>query len=300
MKSVLVTGATGFVGRHTLEPLLAKGFHVHALFSQGLPVLKEPRLHWHEINLHHGASVEKLLADITPTHLLHLAWYAKPKEYWTSPLNIEWIYSSLHLLNAFVAVQGQRAVFTGSCAEYDWQHGQCKEFETPCLPATLYGRSKYALHLLTESLAHSHTLSLAWARLFFLFGAHEYRERLIPSAIDSLLKQQPFDVKQGHQVRDFMSVEQVANALVALLESDVKGPINIASGQAVTLRDIITFIATKLNAAHLVHYHAQTEPASDTIVTADVSRLRSEVKWKPYFSLENELEKTISWWSQST
>jgi nucleoside-diphosphate-sugar epimerase len=299
MKSVLVTGATGFVGRHTLPVLLDHGFEVHALFSQGLPVLKHASIHWHEINLHDTQQVEELFQQISPSHLLHLAWYAKPKEYWTSPLNIEWVYSSIHLLNAFIKARGQRAVLTGTCAEYDWQQRHCKELSTPCLPVTLYGRSKYALHLLTESLAESKHLSLAWARLFFLFGAHEYPERLIPSAIDTLLKQQPFEIMNGNQIRDFLSVNQVAHALVALLDSDVKGPVNIASGQGIKLREIIDLIADKLNAAHLVHYRDKDAVNQASIVTADVGRLQLEVRWQPQYSLENELEKTISWWSRS-
>lgn len=299
MKSVLVTGATGFVGRHTLGPLLDNHFEVHALFSQGLPVQKDERIHWHEINLHDKQQIDTLFTTVSPTHLLHLAWYAKPKEYWTSPLNIDWIYSSIYLLNTFIKAKGKRAVVAGSCAEYDWSQGHCKEFSTPCLPATLYGRSKYALHLLTEPLAQSSSLSLAWARLFFLFGAYEYPERLVPSAITTLLKKKPFEVMNGNQIRDFLSVDQVAQALVALLDSDIKGPVNIASGQATALRDMITFIANRLNALDLVKYHDKKEKGPHAVLTADVSRLQSEVKWQPQHSLENELEKTISWWSQS-
>lgn len=299
MKSVLVTGASGFIGRHTLRHLLDNHFEVHALFSQGLPVYKDTRVHWHEINLHDEQKVQKLFNAISPSHLLHLAWYAKPKEYWTSPLNIDWIYSSIRLLNAFTKAKGKRALLAGSCAEYDWSEGHCKEFSTPCLPTTLYGRSKYALHLLAGPLAQSSSLSLAWARLFFLFGEYEYPERLVPSAIISLLKNQPFEVMNGNQIRDFLSVDQVAQALVALLDSEVEGPVNIASGQPTQLRDIITLIANKLGAANLVKYHNKSEKGQHAVLTADVSRLRTEVKWQPQHSLENELEKTISWWSQS-
>lgn len=298
MKSVLVTGGSGFVGRHALTALLHHDCEIHAVFSQGLPSVTHARIHWHEVDLHNAKAVHHLLQQITPDHLLHLAWFAKPKEYWTSPVNIDWIHCSINLLNAFIKVNGKRAVFTGTCAEYDWQHGHCKEFLTPCMPSTLYGRAKHALHLLSEAIAKTESLSFAWARLFFLFGDHEYKERLIPSAICSLLAQKEFDVMNGHQIRDFMCVTDVANALIALLDSDITGPVNIASGNPMTLRELINRIAEKLNAIELVHYREGTVASQDSIVTADTSRLVTEVKWQPQYSLDNALENTISWWSK--
>lgn len=301
MKSVLVTGASGFIGRQSLAPLIHRNFQVHAIFSEGSPPFKHPNIFWYQLNLHDEKAIKKILNDIMPSHLLHLAWYAKPNEYWTSPFNLTWLMSSISLLGEFIKVGGKRAVFAGSCAEYDWKYGHCREFSTPCNPQTLYGAAKHSLHLLSDALCAQQSLSFAWGRIFFLFGSHEYPQRLIPSLISHLLGQKKFILKNGAQVRDFMYVEDVADALVALLDSEVKGPVNIASGKPLAIRELVAKVAYKLGSPELVSY--QQPPAliamHDAVVTADAMRLHAEVKWDPKHSLDVALDKTIAWWSEN-
>ncbi len=301
MKSVLVTGATGFVGRHALDSLVKRNYKVYATFSEKKPTIQSKNIFWHHVNLHEAAAVESLLQETRPSHLLHLAWYAKPGEFWASPLNLQWLTSSIHLLNTFIRMDGQRAVFVGSCAEYDWSYSSCKEFFTPCKPETLYGTAKYALYLLTEAMAKQQQVSLAWGRLFYLFGADEYPQRLVPAAINSLINQKNFQVKNGNQVRDFMYVRDVADALVTLLDTEVNGPVNIASGKPVAIRELMSLIAHKLQDTRLIQY--QDDGSSDAphnILTADVTRLLTEVKWQPQYTLDAALDETISWWSNVT
>src|SRR3954452_23524389 len=138
---VLVTGATGFIGHHLPELLSSRGFEVATVSRAGGVDLLEP-----------GAP-ERVVAEVQPTHLLHLAWYAEPGKYWTSPENVRWVEASLALLRAFAAGGGRRAVLAGTCAEYDWAHGFCSEGVTPLAPWTLYGPSKHALREMAESFA---------------------------------------------------------------------------------------------------------------------------------------------------
>lgn len=299
MKSVLVTGATGFIGRHTLQPLLDRNFVVHAVHSGRLPILAHPNLHWHAIDLHHTQAIQHLFKSLEVTHLLHLAWYVKPTEYRTSIHNLTWLTSSIDLLKAFIQFNGKRAVFTGSSAEYDWKYGHCKEFLTPLHPQTLYGTVKHALHLLSDSLANSNKVSFAWARLFFLFGEHEYAERLVSSMICHLLQNKPFHLQNGYQIRDFMYVKDVADAMVALLDSNVKGPVNIASGHPISLKDLLVMISNKLGRHHLINLtSAYGANEKDKLLLADTTRLQSEVDWHPSYTLDAALNETISWWKE--
>lgn len=297
MTSVLLTGGTGFIGRHVLSDLVAKEITTHAIYTHDKPDIQVKNVKWHQVDLHDKAAVEILLRIIKPTHLLHLAWYAKPGEYWTSLHNLTWLDSSIQLLKCFIEVGGVRAVLVGSCAEYDWKYGHCREFVTPCVPETLYGTSKHALYLLADKLATQYGISLSWARLFFLFGEHEYRQRLIPSMITSLLQNKKFVVKNEYQVRDFIFVEDAATALVELLLSDIVGPINIASGKALSIRELATFIAHSMDATDYIHYEAK-EDFNHHIITADVTRLRTELKWRPHYPLNIAIQKTIKWWRE--
>ena len=88
MKKVLLTGASGFVGRHCLPALVARGYEVHAVSSkERATVATLTEVRWHHTNLLDKAQVSSLLEQIRPTHLLNCAWYAVPGKYWNAPEN---------------------------------------------------------------------------------------------------------------------------------------------------------------------------------------------------------------------
>ena len=185
----------------------------------------------------------------------------------------------------------------GTCAEYDWQYGYCSEQVTPLAPATLYGTCKHSLQIVLDSFARQTGLSAAWGRIFFLYGPHEHPSRLISSVIVSLLKGEPARCSHGNQIRDFLYVEDVADAFTALLESDITGPVNVASGGPIALRDIIYKIAEKIDREDLIQLGVVPVSSHEPhLLVADVSRLTDEVGWMPKYNLDRGLEQTIAWW----
>lgn len=298
MKRVLLTGASGFIGRHCVPALAARGYEVHAVSSKpaaGALVLSGAN--WHQVDLLDAARVSSLLDAVRPTHLLHCAWYAVPGKYWTAAENFRWVEASLHLLQTFAARGGERVVGVGSCAEYDWDYGYCSERRTPLKPATTYGVCKHALRLLLEALCAQAGLSGAWGRVFFLYGTHEHEQRLVASVIGSLLREQPARCSHGRQLRDFLYVRDAADALAALLDADVSGAVNIASGVPVTLRQVIAEVAGQLGRPDLIQLGALPAPAGEPpLLLADVARLGEEVRWSPRYDLADGLAETINWW----
>ncbi len=139
-------------------------------------------------------------------------------------------------------------------------------------------------------------ISAAWGRILFLYGPHDHPARLVASVIHSLLNNEPARCSHGNQIRDFLYVQDVADAFVALLESDVSGPVNIGSGHPVALIDIISKIAKKVNRQGLIQLGALRISANEPpLLVADVSRLGDEVNWVPRYDLDQGLEQTISW-----
>ncbi|MCT7987729.1 NAD-dependent epimerase/dehydratase family protein [Laspinema olomoucense] len=300
MKKVLVTGGTGFIGQHSLPFLLDKGYEVHAVSSQ--PIMSSNReVHWHQANLLEPAEVSRLMSQVKPSHLLHFAWFAIPGKYWTALENFQWVQGSLSLLQEFARYGGHRVVMAGTCAEYNWDYGYCSEKVTPLVPKTLYGRCKNSLQNLLDAYAEQTGISSAWGRIFFAYGPHEYGDRLVPSVIRSLLQGKTAPCSHGNQIRDFLYVKDVADAFVNLLESPVSGPINIASGQAVTLKDIIYQIAEILNAPELIELGViPTSATEPPLLVGDIDRLRNELDWQPQFSLNQGLNEAITWWKNQT
>jgi len=206
----------------------------------------------------------------------------------------------MRLVRAFADAGGQRVVTAGSCLEYDWSHGHCSEDTTPCLPHTTYGVCKHALQLLTSELASRAGMSSAWARVFFLYGPYEHPDRLVSSVIRSLLAGQPARCSHGKQIRDYLYVQDVADAFVELLDSDVTGPINIASGHSITLREIVERAADLLERRSLLQLGAIPAAPTDTpLVVGDVSRAARELpQWQPRVGLEEGLTASIRWWRE--
>jgi nucleoside-diphosphate-sugar epimerase len=296
MKRVLVTGASGFIGRHALPRLLESGYEVHAVHAGQPHGDTDRRISWHRADLLRDEETAALVGDVCPTHLLHFAWYAVPGKYWMAPENLDWVKASVGLMQAFERAGGKRAVMAGSCAEYDWKFDYCSESFTPCRPATLYGACKHATHILLDAWSRQSGISSAWGRIFFLYGPGEHPSRLVSSVIHSLLRDEPARCTHGNQVRDFMHAEDVAAAFVALLDSEVRGPVNIASGTAIILKDVIHAIADYLHRRELVQLGAIQVPAGEPeALIADIGRLRDEVGFRPRYELKKGVEQMIDY-----
>ena len=298
MKRLLITGATGFIGTHCLPLLTTNGYEVHAVTkNSSVEDSDTNQVNWHRVDLLDQSQIQRLIAHVQPTHLLHFAWYATPRKYLTSPENVRWVQASLALLQAFAENGGQRVVMAGTCAEYDWKYGYCSEEITPLIPATLYGTCKHSVQMIMRTYAEQRGLSSAWGRIFFLYGPHEHRDRLISYVIRSLLLGEIAHCSHGRQLRDFLYVKDVASAFVALLDSVVIGPVNIASGQPTKLLDVIYAIADLLNRRELIQLNSiSTPPDEPPLIVADIHKLSNEVRWLPEFDFKEGLTQTIEWW----
>lgn len=296
MKRVLLTGGTGYVGSQALRFLAARGFEIHAVTSR-LGSQDASAATWHRADLLESDQTRDLLATVKPSHLLHFAWYAEPGKFWQSEQNSRWLESSKILLESFADQGGKRVVMSGSCAEYDWSFGECSESSTPCHPATPYGICKNAMQEALADFCATRGLSWAWGRIFFLYGPGEHKSKLVASVISSLLQGSTARCTHGNQVRDFLHVEDVASAFVALLDSKVQGAVNIASGNPVSIRDLVLLVEEQCGARDRVNFGAVAAPVNEPpLLVADVRRLSGEVGWSPIYQLHAGIEQTVQWW----
>jgi nucleoside-diphosphate-sugar epimerase len=284
-----------------LNALLQRGYRVHALDRNKAAGLDHAGVSWHPTNLLDREASRNLLESVRPEGLIHLAWETKHGHYWRSPSNLEWLAASLLILHDFSRCGGKRVLIAGSSAEYQWGGLEdLNETSSALVPDSLYGTSKNALRAVTEKWAADAGVSWAWARFFNVFGPGEDPARLLPKVIRTLSEGKPFPFDSGALVRDFMHVEDAGDAVAALFQSEVKGPVNIASGEALSVHDAIALIAKNLHASELVGFNAQPDqPGQPARVVANVGRLRNEVGWHPKESLEKRLNETCDWWRKT-
>jgi nucleoside-diphosphate-sugar epimerase len=263
MRRVLVTGASGFIGRAAAAALRAAGFEVHPVSREQADLL-EPEAAW------------ELMRDIRPSHLLHLAWTTEHGRYWKDPANQTWVEASRRLVDAFAACRGRRAVLAGTCAQRAW-------------PDTPYARAK------NEASGFFGATGL----LHFPYGPFESPERLVPSVTLSLLAGKEARTTAGKQVRDYIHVADCGRALAALLDSRAEGGVEIGTGRGTPVAEVARKIARLLGREDLLRVGALAGD-DDSRLVADTARLRDEIGFTPRYELEEGLRDAVEWWRQRT
>ncbi|MCW2396657.1 MULTISPECIES: NAD-dependent epimerase/dehydratase family protein [unclassified Sphingobium] len=296
---ILVTGSSGFVGRQVINQLIGRDVAVVGSSRTAVELIGAEHV---ATDLTMPGAAAALIEQVRPSHLLHLAWNAVPGKFWNAADNLDWCAASVELVRAFHAAGGKRAVLAGSCAEYDWTcDGRLDEHISPINPATLYGVSKDALRRMVLRDAEQHGHSVAWGRIFWLYGPNEGPGRLVSDVATALCCGRVPEVSEGRQRRDFLHVADVASAFVAALNSDYQGVFNICSGSAVEVRDVVRCVAEALNRPENIRFGARpTNLNEPPLLYGSVDRLHGDIGFRPFFNLHDGLANTAQWWIQNS
>lgn len=288
---LLLTGASGCVGRAMIGPLLARGFAVHGVARRIPPGAPG---HWHAADLLDAAATRALLRDIRPDVLVHCAWFVEHGAFWTAPENADWVAASEAMAAAFAEGGGRRFLGIGSCAEYADVAGEDARPwpETRRIaPATPYGQAKAELAVRLARMR----FDLAWARLFLLFGPGEAPARLVPSVARALAEGREARIASGRPVRDFASTRFLGEALAALAASGVTGPVNVASGEGRSIADVARLLARAAGREDLLRLGALPDrPGEVPAMVADIGRLRRAVGFVAPPRVEDELRALVT------
>jgi len=292
MPRILVTGAGGFLGRYAVEALRSAGWTVTGTGREAPSVdgLHESLA----ADLLDSRSTQKLVEQANADVLLHLAWFNDPATRWHANGNLSWAASTLNLVQKFASVGGTRVVFGSSCAVYDFA-ARSVHNETDALgPNSLYGHAKASTAALISAAQKSLGISVVEARIFFCYGAGEQTPRLVPDLIDGLSHGEAVACTDGIQKRDYLHASDVGNALRLITDSDITGPVNVASGLSIPVAELIREVAEQLGCPELPKLGAIERPDSDpSDITADISRLK-RLGFRPQHTLTSGVAETLS------
>lgn len=289
-KKVLITGATGLIGKQLYAPLAQAGFDSYALtIDEENPAV--PHVTWLKANVFDEPKLAAVFEQLKPDYLLNMAWCASG-DYQTSDLNFDFVRAGLTLLKHFQKNGGKRAVFTGTCLEYAPQNTPIAETD-PLSPTTPYAHCKNALHVLAEQFCQKHDISFAYGRIFYVYGQNEHPARLTASIINHLRQGQPVTIKHAQLQKDYLYTKDIAAAFVRLLAGSVNGAVNICSGKAISLTEFATQIAQKLHREDLLDL--QTLPTTQPLcIVGNNKRLREEVGFTPSYTLSQALDEILN------
>lgn len=266
MTRVVVTGATGFVGCQIMRSLAQPGVEL-------IPVVRRGKEH----QVAQLSNVIKIIstsdvfaedeqwwahqcrdADV----IVHAAWYAEPGKYLQSTLNMDCLVGSLQLARGAVTAGVKRFVGIGTCAEYDQSHGVVS-VDTALKPSTPYAAAKAALFLALSQWLPAQSVTLAWCRLFYLYGEGEDGRRLMPYIRRQLEKGESAELTSGKQIRDFMDVADAGKKIAEIALNECVGPVNVSSGVPITVRQLAERIAGEYGRQDLLKFAARPDNLFD-------------------------------------
>jgi len=289
---VIVTGGAGFIGTATAKELARRGHDVVAV-GRTMPTTHaaaNPHLPFVAADLADADLVNRLLGELEPEAIVHLAWYTDPRSYLTNRReNVASLGASVQLLAAAERVGCRRFVVGGTCLE-----NAVVEVDT------VYAQTKRSMHKVASEYFEAHRPRVACAHIFSAYGPGEHSDRVIPSIIRALSAGDEFLVNDGRPRRDYLHVDDIASALATITESSSGGQIDICSGVSLPLREVFSLLARLLDREALLRFGS--EPASNMTsfdVQGDPARLR-DLGWSPSFTINAGLRATVGAWIGST
>ncbi|MBI5873410.1 MAG: SDR family NAD(P)-dependent oxidoreductase [Candidatus Omnitrophica bacterium] len=303
-RSILITGATGFVGANLTRYFLKLGFDVHAFMRNNSDVWRIKsilnNIRTYGIDLTDAGTVRRSVLKIKPAYIIHTAAYGGYffQNETQKIISVNFL-GTVNLINACRDFDFKLFVNTGSSSEYGIKSFPMKESDT-LEPVTDYGVSKAAATLYVHALAKKENRPVVTLRLFSPYGYYEGASRLIPSVIKAYLKGEAPEVSSPGCVRDFVFIEDVLSAYSKAIKnigSAAGEIINIGSGRQYSVSDITRVAARLATTKAKPKWGSMENPRYEPKHwQADIAKAKKLLGWKPEFSLEQGLKKTIKWY----
>ena len=288
---ILLTGGSGFIGSAFRKAALSAGHEIASL-TRNKNLNGSRGLTWLHGNLADAPweTIERFKAVLC----VHTAWIATPGVYQESGDNYQYLDWSLAFLREAFARGIQRTLILGTCIEYaPNQPLPLSEDESQIAPQSTYARCKEALRLALQADQRFAGLNVAWGRVFYPYGVAEHPNRLPSAIVQKLLRGEKMTLRTPHSVKDYIYVDDLADAMLRVVEHGFEGTINLGTGEGVSIYQLAAAVERLLGKTGLVDLvrPPEIDPAGD--IVADAAKLR-DLGWHKTTTIEAGLDKLIS------
>jgi UDP-glucose 4-epimerase len=305
MNTVLITGASGFIGANLVREILTSQptCHIHALTRYANPV-RNPRLAplWsnqnlsiHEADIRNRGSLEALFKKIQPDIIYHLAAYNHVGQSFT---HVEECFDvnakgTANLIDT--APSTARIVYVSSSEVYGGVSIPFEETKMP-QPQSPYSVTKYAGELYA-ALKAKQGRSVVIVRPFNTFGPWQSGKAVIPELVARMLTDRPIQATEGKQTREFVYVDDTVRGLVlAGTVRQYEGPINLGTGKEISIKNLIETLAEITQTSSSIQLGAVPyRPNEIWRMYCDNTKAYQILGWKPEVDFVEGLKRTVAW-----
>jgi len=296
---ILLTGAGGFIGSVFTRAAVAKGHQVAGLLVPQEPVpsglVENRNTRWLRGTMDEAPWNE--IAEFAPEVCVHTAWVTAPGVYLESPDNYKFLESSIKFLRKVNENGTNHLVGLGTCIEYQIGNQKLSEDTTPIAPTTTYSRCKNELRLVMQADAKRHGFKCCWARVFYPYGPGEHPSRLCSSIIQKLSRGEQIVLKTPNSTKDYIFIEDLAEALLTVVEKQFEGEINLGTGIGISVREIGDTLAGMMGKPEAIQEANPPEVDPLGYVVADPSRLL-RLGWRPTHDIAVGLQSLLNRWQE--
>jgi len=304
-KRAVVTGGAGFLGSHLCERLLAEGYEVVCLdnFVTGTPDNVSHLVGHHDFHLVRADVSEYVHVPGRVDYVLHFASPASPIDYLELPIHTLKVGSigTLHTLG-LARDKGARYLLASTSEAYGdpLVHPQPETYwgnVNPVGPRGVYDEAKRFGEAMTMAYRRTHGIDTGIVRIFNTFGPRMRPKdgRAIPAFITQALANRPITVHgDGSQTRSICYVDDLVDGIVAMLHSDLAGPVNLGNPSEISMVKLAVWIRGLAGSTSAIEY--VDRPVDDpTVRRPDIALARAELGWEPTVSIDDALRRTIAW-----
>lgn len=303
IKKILITGANGFIGRHLVRRLNAEGYSVGALVrSVSAKTGRIEGVSYFHGDIRNYEEVKTAFSAFEPDTIIHLAtYYAVMHRADEIGVMIDTnVKGTTNLLEAAKESGAVQLFINTSSTQVYEQKKQCLKEEDVIKPQSLYAVTKLYAEEACSYYADAFHLPCVTLRLFPPYGPGDHERRLIPYVIGSILKNTPPNLTTGKQEWDFVYIDDIVNAYLAVLKSypfkDDHAIFNIGTGEAVSIRSFVEKIRVNIGSDIDLLWGSVAHRSNEVWYnSADIKKAQTVLHWSPETGIDEGIKKTVEW-----